>query len=238
MNNYIDQVIEMLDKSGIQDEYRSFIVQTINNLAITRNDEHLEYILGTPKEFTEQVLSNNHNFQATPSPISNTTSEENNSYLGTDVLYHDDSVADYETNSRNNKGTRPKQGKFFFMYNKSVMFIYKIIVIFLIVSSLWHCLLLLIKYHSHEFNIALLTILLASFAFLAFFGIALEYVRDIINSLLQQRQHLTFYIIKFIITLAFVALTIAIISASFNALSYYVPAGTELAPNWFIYFLI
>ncbi len=209
MNNYINEVNELLDKRDIHPEYRSFINKTLDNLAVTRNDEHLKYILGTPEAFVEQMLLNNEVYQ--PKQLRNeaeSTSQQLND----------------EVDKQDRETSKLPKSKFYRTYNLTIMLAYKIISIICILSTLWTVAMLILRYHSYEVNITIISLYFAFLATIALIGLSLEQIRNVINSLLHKRNNLNMNIVKLIICIIILFATIQLLNISYEALTIYLPS--------------
>ncbi len=213
MNNYTSEVLEILKKSDIHEEYYSFISKTLNDLAITRNEEHLTHILGTPDEFVAEVLANNSHY--IPS--------EN--YQNKQVSLTADKPVEKDKKS---KKAKPK-GFFFGLYNKTIMLVYKVAAIIAIIMTFKSALMVILLYHSYEVNVTLIALYFAFLAFLALFGLILEAIRDSIYFFVKDKARLSKSLIKLLIWLILIVLSLQLMAICFDALQAYVPSVGSLS---------
>ncbi len=233
MNKYIDEVYEILDKSDIHPEYRSFINNTLQNLAITRNADHLNYILGTPREFTNKLIENNKVYQ----PLDNECVDSNDSTIepnsNLDNNFENEDITNFETNAnivdKDQKSRKLPKGAFHHTYNISIMLIYKIIVVMLIIGSLIGAAILALIYHSYEVNTSIIASFFAFLALLALIGLTLEQIRNVINSLLHRGHNLLSYIVKLVICSALALGTYQLFRLCLIALINHLPLSETLS---------
>lgn len=234
MNNYVQQVEELLKDQLIAPKYLSFIMTTLNNLAITKNEEYLIHILGTPEEFVVNILQNNQHYEEVIADNEASDigfiKEDNSSFIVKEFTESDNFIQHEPEDVKPPKTAKKlNKGKFYHTFNWTLLLAYRLLAFLFILVVFWNSLIIFIKFHSHEVNTILASSIFAFIACVLFIDYFFEQIRNIINSLLQDRYKLANYIVKLIISLIIIILIISIINLSYQNLLAYLPEGTDLS---------
>lgn len=228
MNTYYQKVITEIKTCDLHPEYRSFLVKTITELATEKSEDEFIALIGPIDEFMTRVKRDNEKYcQSHPSsPVEQQVTDETQFGATSPTAHkHDKGEHQQQTiasdlNSDNN-GKTLKKSKFYRIYQKTIMLIYKILCLGLVLTILWNTGVILVRYHNYNVSIVILSICFACFAFLALIGLILEQIRNIIYSLVYNRDQLVKYLCLFFLIFIIVVFTCEIIKQSYLTLVYY-----------------